>query len=132
MVSSGSAHLGRGRRGAFSPLPYLRLRNRLWMLSVPLGINTLVVESPTNHRSRAAQHIHWGQFATVRMFLADSRMAGYEYPVTSIKKHATGSGNAGKPEMVRAALAHWPDMRLWSEDQVDACWLLDLFYSELA
>lgn len=44
---------------------------------------------------------------------------------TTIKKHATGRGDATKMMVLLAARARWPDLNIVSDDQSDALWLWD-------
>lgn len=53
------------------------------------------------------------------------------YSPSEIKKHATGKGNAGKPAMMAAAEAKWPDVRILDDNHADALWLLDLAQRDL-
>lgn len=46
------------------------------------------------------------------------------YFPTEIKKHATGKGNAKKPDMILAAQKKWRQV-FESDDEVDARWILD-------
>jgi Holliday junction resolvasome RuvABC endonuclease subunit len=47
------------------------------------------------------------------------------HTVAEIKKHATGKGNAGKPEMVHAAEIKWPEIRIIDDNHADALHILD-------
>ena len=52
---------------------------------------------------------------------------------STVKKHATGRGNCGKSEMVRAALDRWgPGAGGIGEDQADALWIADAAREGLA
>jgi Holliday junction resolvasome RuvABC endonuclease subunit len=60
----------------------------------------------------------------VRMALHDRGIAWVEVPPSSLKKYATGRGNAGKPEMQAAAakrLGHTPDRP--DDNVIDALFL---------
>ena len=52
------------------------------------------------------------------------------YSPGEIKKHATGKGNSGKDKMREAAEARWPSRKFVDDNEVDACWLLDLARQE--
>jgi Holliday junction resolvasome RuvABC endonuclease subunit len=46
-------------------------------------------------------------------------------PVGTIKKRATGKGNASKEEMVAAAKLKWPGEIIVDDNQADALWILE-------
>ena len=57
--------------------------------------------------------------------LTCAQAGGYiTVPSRKIKAHATGNGNAKKPQMLGAAQAKWPAVE--NHDEADALWLLDL------
>ncbi len=72
----------------------------------------------------------WGGFAAVLMAWCEKRKVRYQgVPVSTLKKHATGKGNADKAKMVAAAEAQgW---KVGDDNQADACWLLDFGKREL-
>lgn len=45
---------------------------------------------------------------------------------SEVKKHATGKGNAGKDQMVAAAVSKWPSRKIGDDNMADALWILDL------
>lgn len=45
------------------------------------------------------------------------------YPAT-LKKHATGKGNSGKPAMIAAASARWPGVEVLDDNHADALLVL--------
>lgn len=47
-----------------------------------------------------------------------------EIPPTTVKKWATGRGNAGKPEVIIAAAKRWDQVT--QDDEADAAWIGDL------
>jgi Holliday junction resolvasome RuvABC endonuclease subunit len=82
----------------------------------------LAYEEVLRHQGVDAAHVYGGIIAHIQ---AECINAGIEYfaiPVGTIKKRATGSGNAGKPAMIAAAAARWPG---WSGDdnEADARWI---------
>lgn len=44
-------------------------------------------------------------------------------PPTSVKKFATGSGSAGKEQMLHAAHHAWPTIQFLTDDAADAAWI---------
>ena len=100
----------------------IRLREHLRKVFA-LGVDLVVYEEVRGHKGTDAAHIYG---AVVGALQVECRMAGVNYegvPVGTIKKHATGKGNAGKPAMMDAARE-----RGWSfkdDNEADALWILD-------
>lgn len=86
-------------------------------------------EEVAAHKGTAASHIYGGLLA---ILTAECESRGIPYqglPVGTIKKHATGKGNANKNDMMARA-----DMRFGkvkNADQADALWVLDLGLKQL-
>ena len=85
---------------------YLRFKKWLGEISATVGeINEIYFEEVRRHSSTDAAHVYGGLMATLTAWCEARNIAYQGVPVGSIKKHATGKGNAGKPEMVAAAQA---------------------------
>ena len=59
---------------------------------------------------------------------------GLEYmsiPVGTIKKFATGKGNAKKEAMLQAAVLRWPGVKFTDDNEVDARWIAETGLSQL-
>lgn len=52
------------------------------------------------------------------------------FNLSTVKKHATGKGNANKEAMVAAAKAKWPDTEIIDDNHADALWIWDLANAE--
>ena len=52
-------------------------------------------------------------------------------PVSTLKKHATGKGNAKKDAMVAAARERWTDHAIEDDNVADALWVLDWAVREI-
>lgn len=68
---------------------------------------------------------------TVELWCA---LRGVEFrtvPPKTIKKYATGTGNANKQQMMDAAKREWPHLRITNDDRADSLWLLDFVTQEL-
>jgi Holliday junction resolvasome RuvABC endonuclease subunit len=61
----------------------------------------------------------------LKVWCSDNKVEHVGVNMTEIKRHATGKGNAGKPDMVAAAKKKWPHKTIASHDEADALWLLD-------
>lgn len=95
-----------------------------------IRIDTVVYEM-AHHRGGHATRLINGLIAVIEMQCDYWDISCKGYHSALIKKHATGKGNAKKPEMYEAALKRNPDRRFITDDEVDALWLLDLALSEL-
>jgi crossover junction endodeoxyribonuclease RuvC len=58
--------------------------------------------------------------------LADFGLETHVIPPTTLKKFATGIGNASKEQMLIAASAAWPHVTFMTDDEADAAWLAAL------
>jgi hypothetical protein len=86
------------------------------------GIGAIWFEEVRRHAGTSAAHVYGGLMASLTAW---AELRGIPYaavPVGTIKKHATGKGNAGKDAMIAAARARgfWPA----SDDDADALAIL--------
>lgn len=94
------------------------------------GPDLVVYEEVARHLGTAAAHIYGGLLAVLQAELESRRIPYEGIPVGTIKKHATGKGNAGKQAMVAAAISQWPAGSGHTIDDMghnvaDALWLTD-------
>lgn len=113
------------RRFEGGGMRWLRLRRHLEELDGLYSLSRVVVEEVRAHKGTAAAHAYGGALATVTTWCESLEFAlPYEaIPVATIKRHATGKGNANKAKMIAAAEA-----RGWTpgdDNEADALWLLD-------
>lgn len=86
-----------------------------------------------HHRGGPATRLAIGLITTVETVAAHAGIHVVQgFHTGTIKKHATGHGNAKKPEMAAAAIARNPTMKFIDDNHVDALFLLDLALSELS
>ena len=85
---------------------YLRFQNWLEEMDRLAGpIGTIWFEEVRRHAGTDAAHVYGGLMATLTAW-AEMRGVPYQgVPVGTIKKHATGKGNASKAMMIEAARA---------------------------
>ena len=106
LITSGTASFRPGRFDG-GGMRYLRFANwltELDRLSGPLA--AIWFEEVRRHAGTDASHIYGGLMATLTAW-AEQRDIPYEgVPVGTIKRHATGKGNAPKEAMIAAARAH--------------------------
>ena len=84
------------------------LRFRAWldeMRRLTGGFDQLVYEQVRRHAGADAAHVFGGWLAILSVWCEQNGIAYQGVPVGTVKKHATGNGNAGKPAMIAAARA---------------------------
>ena len=59
----------------------------------------------------------------IEQYAAQTETATLEVTPPTLKKFATGQGNAGKPMMVAAARERWRELEILGPDHADALWL---------
>ena len=101
------------------------LRFKRWLTEIKQscgGIDALHFEEVRRHAGVDAAHAYGGFLATLTAWCEHHQIPYQGVPVGTIKKHATGKGNAGKPEMVAAmqALGFRPE----DDNEADALALL--------
>jgi len=105
LITSGAVSF-RPRRFDGGGMRYLRFVNWLTGLDQLAGpIATIWFEEVRRHAGTDAAHVYGGLMATLTAW-AEMRGVPYQgVPVGTIKKHATGKGNASKAMMIEAAQA---------------------------
>ncbi len=124
----GKLHWGhwslKGGRYEGGGMRYLRFRSQLVQTYKFLGrIDVVYFEEVRRHLGTDAAHIYGGLLATLTAWCEEQHIAYQGIPVGTIKKHATGKGNANKMQMIIAAVD-----RGWNtndDNEADALWLLD-------
>jgi Holliday junction resolvasome RuvABC endonuclease subunit len=89
------------------------LRFKRWLTELKAhadGIDSLHFEEVRRHISTDAAHAYGGFLATLTSWCEHHQIPYQGVPVGTIKKHATGKGNASKDEMITAMrrLGHVP------------------------
>ena len=87
------------------------LRFGKWLdqtLEVTAGIDAVYVEEVRRHVGTDAAHVYGGLMATLTAWCEHHNLPYQGVPVGTIKKHATGKGNASKDEVIQSmrALGH--------------------------
>lgn len=88
----------------------------------------VVFEEVRSHLGTDAAHVYGGLMSILTSFCEKAGIPYRAVPVGTIKKHATGSGNAAKDDMMEAA-----EEQGWApedDNEADALWLLDLVQAE--
>jgi Holliday junction resolvasome RuvABC endonuclease subunit len=90
---------------------YLRFKRWLAELhACETGLQAIYFEEVRRHASTDASHVYGGFLGLLTAFAEHHQIPSQGVPVGTIKKHATGKGNASKDAMVAAmrALGHQP------------------------
>lgn len=117
------------RRHEGGGMRFLRFRRFLRELVYDPEDTVVFYEEVAAHKGTTAAHVYGGLLGVLCEFCESHSIPYRGLPVGSIKKHATGVGNAGKPMMLaRASTAFGP---VDSEDAADALWTLSLGLKEL-
>ncbi len=105
LITSGTVSFKPGRFDG-GGMRYLRFTNWLTEIDRLSGpIATIWFEEVRNHKGVDASHVYGGLMATLTAW-AELRGVPYQgVPVGTIKRHATGKGNADKAAMVAAVRA---------------------------
>lgn len=110
----------RPRRGDSPGMRYILLRQRLQaVLDAHPSLKLVVYEQPHN-RGGAATEYAYGCVATLQAWCAEKGIDHTGVHSATLKKAATGRGNAKKPEMIALAKSKWPDIRIVGDDHADA------------
>ena len=121
-VTSGSESF-RPQRFEGGGMRFLRFKRWLTELkAVADGIDALHFEEVRRHVSTDAAHAYGGFLATLTAWCEHHQIPYQGVPVGTIKKHATGKGNAGKDEVIASVTArgHAPG----DDNEADALALL--------
>ena len=107
------------------------LRFKRWLTEVKQcadGIDLVVLEEVRRHAGVDAAHAYGGFLATLTAWCEHHQIPYQGVPVGTIKKHATGKGNAGKAEMIAAAKVR--GFNPIDDNEADALALLDWALSQ--
>ena len=115
----------RPNRHESAGMRFMRLQGYLNKIGV---VDAVYYELVRCHLGTDAAHIYGGILGVLTAWCESWEPEPIPYkgiPVGTIKKHATGKGNAKKPAMTEAAQAKWPEQGVRGHDQADALWVLD-------
>ena len=111
------------KRGESPGMRFLRCRAWLAEMLKLLGSIDVIVYEQAHHRGGAATACCVGLVSTVQAFAAEHGVELMPVHTAELKKWATGKGNAGKPEMIKAAKAlGWSPV---DDNEADAALLLE-------
>lgn len=102
---------------------YVKFENWLAKVMAETAANEVVFEGVRRHIGTDAAHVYGGFMATLTAFCEKRAIPYCGVPVGTIKKWATGKGNAKKDAMV-AAVVSWGYDGVTDDNQADAIALL--------
>lgn len=124
IVTSGTISF-RGSRYEGGGMRYLRFRRWLREMIESEKPRAIFYEEVRRHLSTDAAHVYGGFLAILQTECEAREIPYLGIPVGTIKKKATGRGNAKKPDMIAAARTRWPDQIIADDNQADALWILE-------
>lgn len=110
---------------------FVRLRTSLNEIAKAFDIQMVAYEEVARHRGTAAAHVYGGIRAVITAWAEDKdpKIPYVGIPVGTIKKKATGKGNAGKQPVIDAVRREPPDclteqeLDKLSDNVADAIWI---------
>jgi Holliday junction resolvasome RuvABC endonuclease subunit len=92
------------------------------------GLEAVYFEEVRKHSATDAAHVYGGFLAAVTAWCEENEVPYAGVPVGTIKRHATGKGNAKKDAMIEAAIKK--GIKPADDNEADAFHLLDLILTE--
>ena len=112
------------RRHEGGGMRYLRCRSYFEELLAGRGMVIVGYEEVRRHAGTTAAHVYGGIIAQIGS-ICEARGVPYAaHPVGTVKRLATGRGNASKAMMVAAARERWP-LFDGGNDEADALWIAE-------
>jgi len=100
------------------------IRFEAWLReAIDLRRPRMIVYERPHSRGRAANEILNGLLAMLQKVCEERGIEYADCPSTTLKKFATGIGNASKELMVKAYVDKWGEDPI-DDNHADACWLL--------
>jgi Holliday junction resolvasome RuvABC endonuclease subunit len=108
---------------------YLRAKNYIEQVIASTGPIAIGYEEVRRHRGVSAAHVYGGIVATLQQVCEARGLPYRAIPVGTVKKIATGKGNADKDAMIAAAkrLGYYPE----TDDEADAIFIALALEKEL-
>lgn len=128
-VASGVWEL-RGGRHEGGGMRYLRCRRYFEELLANNSIDAVGYEEVRRHKGVDAAHIYGGIVGQITAVCEDKGIPFAAIPVATIKRIATGRGNASKDDMIDAANARWLT-NITDDNEADALWIASAIDAEL-
>jgi Holliday junction resolvasome RuvABC endonuclease subunit len=124
VLASGTFDFSPGRHS--SPgMRFVHFGKQLTTLIKAYPDAVFVYEEVRRHLGTDAAHVYGGLLAILQSELTLRGLQFQGIPVGTIKKTATGKGNAGKDAMIAAARAKWPGIKIEDDNHADALWIAE-------
>lgn len=104
---------------------YSEFRHNLHNAVLVFKPSLIVYEEVRRHTAVDAAHVYGGMMAVLQVVCIDNKIEYQGVPVGTIKKHATGKGNADKKMMVAAAIQKFKGVNVIDDNHADSLWILD-------
>lgn len=108
---------------------FLMFKRRLEVEIIIGGVEKIYYEAVRKHIGTDAAHAYGSYMGHVQSVCLENDIPYEGVPVQTIKKHATGKGNADKKQMLDAAIKKFPRTNIVDDNQADALWLLDYTFT---
>jgi crossover junction endodeoxyribonuclease RuvC len=129
-ITSGVFNLS-PRRHEGGGMRFLRLRREISTMFNACPPDAVAYEEVRRHLGTDAAHIYGGIVAIISSECEARKIPYVGIPVGTVKKLATGKGNADKPAMMAAAAARWPDATMADDNEADARFVMLALESQL-
>lgn len=134
-IASGTWNLA-GKRHEGGGMRYLRFRRSFCEVIGSGDIDAVAYEEVRRHKGVDAAHIYGGIIGQLAEICESQNLPFTAIPVTTIKKVATGRGNAGKADMIKAANNKWglqlsTEERKKEDNEADALWVAFSLWEEI-
>lgn len=115
-----------------SGMRLVRFRGKLEEIYKNCGVDIVFYEGAVQFAgSRAGAAVQSEMQGVLKLWCEEKGIEYKSFAPTQVKKHATGKGNAKKPQMIDAAEKKFKRIFQDSDDnEVDALWILDLAKKE--
>jgi Holliday junction resolvasome RuvABC endonuclease subunit len=130
VLESGSWRL-RGKSTESDGLRFMRFEAEVKKKVEEHGIKLVFFEAVMFVSHRDAFAVYSQLVGVLKSFCLRSGMEYMSIPVGTIKKFATGKGNAKKDAMLKAAELRWPGAKFTDDNEVDARWVAETGLSQL-
>lgn len=104
---------------------FLKFKRHLEIELTIGGVEKVFFEAVRAHMAVDAAHAYGGYLAVLQAVCIEYEVPYEGISVQAIKKHATGSGNAKKDQMIVTAIKKFKGINIIDDNHADALWLLD-------
>jgi Holliday junction resolvasome RuvABC endonuclease subunit len=110
---------------------FVKFRNSFANLIDTCRPDLVAYEEVRRHMGTDAAHIYGGIISHIQTICLERGINYTAIPVATVKRVATGKGNADKDAMLAAARARWGN-HITNDNEADALWILEAARQEVA